>query len=119
MPVVIGAITQVRVLGGTIGLAISSTVLNGFVKRELRGVLSGEDMGMVGDSLGYIGGLDDGVQVEVREVFARGYRRVLFVTLGFSGCMVLCCGVMWERKAKRLVIETGERREEGRIVVGE
>jgi hypothetical protein len=64
---------QVRVLGGTIGLAISTTVLNSYVKGRLGKVLNQEEVEAIGQSLGAIGGLSEEQQVFVRRTFAEGY----------------------------------------------
>jgi len=105
MPVVIGAVTQVRVLGGTIGLAISTTILNSFVKSELRKELTGAQVAEVGQSLSAITKLTSEQQRFVRETFGRGYARQMWVLLGFSGLVVASSFLMWERHPRRLGTE--------------
>lgn len=51
----IGAITQVRVLGGTIGLAISTTSLRSYVKVKLKEQLNTVHIALIAQSLGEIG----------------------------------------------------------------
>lgn len=101
MPVVIGAVTQVRVLGGTIGLAISTTVLNGFVKQRLQAFLSLEEANSVGDSLQEIRKLTRDQQTSVRGIFAEGYQRQMYMLTGFSGLVFMSSLLMWERKPRR------------------
>jgi hypothetical protein len=101
VPVVIGAVTQVRVLGGTIGLAIGTSFLNSFVKGKLRMVLSLEQAVAVGDSLQAIGTLTDNQQDFVRRTFAEGYQRQMYMLTGFSGLVVASSLLMWERNPRR------------------
>jgi hypothetical protein len=102
MPVIIGAVTQVRVLGGTIGLAISTVVLNSYVKSALATQLSGEQIAAISQSLLEIGKLTEGERLFVRSTFAEGYNRQTRITLVFSAVVVLSCAVMVERRPRRL-----------------
>ena len=101
MPVLIGAVTQVRVLGGTIGLAISSTVLNLFVKKALGAMLSEMQIVEIGQSLDAIENLGVQQQEFVRMTFAEGYKRAMWIIAGFSGLVVLSSLLMVERKPRR------------------
>ena len=107
MPVVIGAVTQFRVLGGTIGLAISTTVLNSFVKNKLPTMLSPAEIAGIGNSLSEIAKLTVEQQEFVRRTFAEGYARQIWVTAGFSGLVVVSSFLMWERKPRRHHIGEG------------
>ena len=102
MPVVIGAVTQVRVLGGTIGLAISTVVLNSYVKSALSTQLSAEQIAGIAGSLSELGKLTEQEQIFVRMTFAEGYNRQTRITLVFSAIVVLSCLMMVERKPRRL-----------------
>ena len=113
MPIVIGAITQIRVLGGTIGLAISMAILNGFVKGRLSVLLGAEEAALIGQSLQGIEGLTAGQQYAVREIFAKGYRRQMQVLAGFSGCVVVTCALMWERRPRRVFVEESDMGRDG------
>ena len=106
MAVSLGAITQIRVLGGTIGLAISTTVLNSFVRNGLEGMmLSVEQIEGINTDLSYIKQLTETQQVAVRTVFANGYNKQTKVLLGFCGLMFLSSLLMWERNPRRVVVE--------------
>jgi hypothetical protein len=113
MPVVIGAVTQVRVLGGTIGLAISTTVLNSYVKMTLAKQLDEEQIEGISQSLEAIGKLDLEQQIFVRRTFAEGYARLMWIVAGFSGAVVLSALVMVERVPRRHAIGGGEEEREG------
>jgi hypothetical protein len=102
MPVMIGAVTQVRVLGGTIGLAISTVVLNSYVKTALLAELSIQEVAAISQSLSALGSLSEAQQLFVRRVFAAGYNRQTRITAVFSGMVVLTALLMWERKPRGL-----------------
>jgi hypothetical protein len=102
MPVMIGAVTQVRVLGGTIGLAISTVVLNSYVKTTLLAELSVQEVAAISQSLSALGDLSEAQQLFVRRVFAEGYNRQTRITAVFSGMVVLTALLMWERKPRGL-----------------
>jgi len=116
LPVILGAVTQVRVLGGTIGVAICTTVLNSYVKRYLGEELDEGEILAIAESLKNINALSAAKQLFVRETFARAYKRQLWVLLGFSGAVLVSCGLIWERVPRRVdVVEINEEIEEGRV----
>jgi hypothetical protein len=102
MPVMIGAVTQVRVLGGTIGLAISTVVLNSYVKNALLAELSVQEVAAISQSLSALGGLSGEQQLFVRRIFAEGYNRQTRITAVFSGMVVVTAFLMWERRPRGL-----------------
>jgi hypothetical protein len=116
--VTMGALTQVRVLGGTISLAVwyfdfhlqlpsslmfsSSTILNNRLSSFLSGVISIPDMKAISENLSAIHALTIEQQVLVRKGFAKGYQvqnwfLIVMTSLGFC-----CCILMWEKAARRL-----------------
>ncbi|KAI0132948.1 drug resistance transporter EmrB/QacA subfamily [Xylariales sp. AK1849] len=102
MAVAMGVITQIRVLGGTIGLAISSTVLNNFLSAHLPSLLDAEDIQRISDSLQYINTLPDASRDAVRQVFAGGYDAQLRLMTYFSVVVWVCALLVWERKPRRV-----------------
>jgi hypothetical protein len=110
-PVVIGAVTQIRVLGGTIGLAISTTILNSYVKKNLGTMLSAAEIAAIGNSLSEIENLTTEQQLYVRRVFAEGYSRQMWVLMGFSGLVFASSFIMWEKNPRRHLIGEEETAE--------
>ncbi len=110
MPVIIGAVTQVRVLGGTIGLAISTVILNSYAKTKLREQLSASQISAISQSL--TDGLEGLTEEEVKfvkGVFLSGYNRIWVFVAGFSSAVVASVFIMWERKPRRMMVnEKGE-----------
>ncbi|KAI1374025.1 drug resistance transporter EmrB/QacA subfamily [Hypoxylon crocopeplum] len=100
MAVAMGAITQVRVLGGTIGLAISSTVLNNHLSSKLPAVLSPSDIQQISDSVQYINTLPDTTRDAVRQVFADGFNAELRVMMYFSVAVWIFALALWERRLR-------------------
>jgi hypothetical protein len=117
MPVMMGAVTQVRVLGGTIGLAISTVVLNSYVKSALSAQLTVEQIAAIAGSLSELGKLSKEEQLFVRKTFAEGYNRQTRITLVFSAVVVLSCLLMVERRPRRLqrINERGEIEVDGNV----
>ncbi len=115
MPVLMGAVTQVRVLGGTIGLAISSVVLNSFVEKGLKARLSAEQIAAISQSLSGIEDLDASMQAFVRTTFAAGYNRQTMVITGFSAAVLVSCCLMWERVPRRHRLSVNDETEEAEV----
>ncbi|KAI0892714.1 drug resistance transporter EmrB/QacA subfamily [Annulohypoxylon nitens] len=100
MAVAMGAVTQIRVLGGTIGLAISSTILNNRLSSELPALLNPGDIQQISDSVQYINTLPDATRDAVRQVFADGYSSQLRVMMYFSAAVWIFAATLWERKLR-------------------
>lgn len=103
-----GALTQVRVLGGTIGLAICSTVLKNHVRSRLlqsSGSSSSITPGQlrnISDSLAVINTLPPDQQAAVRTAFAEGYNQQMRVMTVFSGVALLTSLLIWVNKRRKM-----------------
>jgi hypothetical protein len=97
-----GAVTQVRVLGGTIGLTISTVVLNSHVKSALSSQLTPDQIAGIAGSLSELGKLSKENQVFVRQTFAERYDPQTRITLLFTAAVLLTFGLMVERRSRRL-----------------
>ncbi|KAI9744543.1 MAG: hypothetical protein M1818_002072 [Claussenomyces sp. TS43310] len=103
MAIGMGAITQVRVLGGTISLAICATILNNHVKSHMSSILSPEQLTRVTQSTANIDNLDPEIQRAVRRVFEAGYNQQLKAMAGFCGAGLLSLAMLVERKPRRII----------------
>lgn len=109
-----GALTQVRVLGGTIALAIwsvsavctdyacrlilySSSLLSNLLKTRLLGVISPAEFLKISDTLSSIESLDSVQKLAVKRAFADGYNLQMKVLTAFSGIAFLSSLFLWER----------------------
>ena len=99
-----GAITQVRVLGGTIGLAICTAVLNAHVRKGLAILsLSPEQTTAVLQSVSSISDLEDpAVEKAVRKVFGEAYNQQMRIMTYFSAVVFLAALLTWERQPRRI-----------------
>ena len=93
-------------MGGTIGLAVGKVVLNGYVSRKLRDILTDEQAAAVGRNLSALDSLNLQEQLLVRRVFGEGYKRQTQVLLIFSTAVLLSCVLIWEKKPRRHVIDS-------------
>ncbi|KAI6085737.1 drug resistance transporter EmrB/QacA subfamily [Hypoxylon rubiginosum] len=100
MAVAMGAITQIRVLGGTIGLAISSTVLNNHLASNLPSLLSPSDIQEISNSVQYVNTLPDETRDAVRQVFADGFNEQMRVMMYFSVVVFVFSLALWERRLR-------------------
>ncbi|KAL8891707.1 MAG: hypothetical protein Q9192_005711 [Flavoplaca navasiana] len=99
--VFIGALTQARILGGSIGLAVCTNILNNKVKTA-SSFLSSEQLHGLLESAQTIGLLPSGLQKMVRELYGKGYNQEMQALTAFGGAAVVATLMMWERKLRRM-----------------
>ncbi len=99
----LGTGLQLRMLGGALGVAIATSILNAHLKSRLGDVLDGSQLDMVLDSAQSVGLLPGEVQVQVRRVFGEAYNLQMKAIGGFSAAQVLPVLLMWKRKQVRLL----------------
>jgi hypothetical protein len=89
MPVTMGALTRIRVMGGTLGLAIYSTIFNNDVDSRLGSIVSVKGLQWISYSASNIGSLSLSQQNAVRVALADDYTLQLHIRAGFSGLAFL------------------------------
>ncbi|MCJ1393515.1 hypothetical protein MMC18_006390 [Xylographa bjoerkii] len=99
--VAMGAITQIRVLGGTIGLALCSTILNNQLKTSLLSVLGPAQLRNILDSTAAVASLEPVQQVAVQTAFATGFNKQMRIMIAFTAAAFLSTLLIWERKPRR------------------
>ena len=97
-----GAATQIRVLGGTIGLAICSALLSNHVSAQTSGFLSPAQQEALLQSFRYIQSMPSETQVRVRQVYAMGYSQQMRVMLYFCIASLLSLVLLAEWPPRRL-----------------
>ena len=111
-----GALTQVRVLGGTIGLAIwdpyappfpflmeiTDHLLSPAQPSELQNIITSSQLLEISDSITTIETLTPEQQAAVRTTFAEGYNKQMRIMTIFSGVAVLTTLLLWERRPRRV-----------------
>ncbi|KAK1976608.1 major facilitator superfamily transporter [Colletotrichum cereale] len=108
LAVTMGAVTQMRVLGGTIGLAISSALLIDHIKTEAVRFLMPDELARVLASSSNISLLSPEKQFEARSTFAAGYSKQMRVMLYFALASLLSISLLAEKRPRRALdtIET-------------
>lgn len=99
--VALGGITQLRILGGAIGVAIATNLLNNYVTSKLSSVLSANQLREVLQSTQVVATLEPALQARVKTAFAEGYNRQVGAMLGFSAAEFVALLLMWEKKPRR------------------
>ncbi|KXH68752.1 major facilitator superfamily transporter [Colletotrichum salicis] len=84
LAVSMGAVTQFRTLGGTIGLALRLTILNNHLASSLPNHLTPSETQSISDSVQFIDSLPAPTRTAVRSVFSEGYNKQLRTMLYFS-----------------------------------
>ena len=99
-----GALLQTRILGGALGLAITSNVLTSYLKSSLAGVVSTEELSTLLQSTSSIRLLSPHIQDKILVAFSDGYNLQMKIMTGFAGAQLLAVGAIW-RKQQISVVE--------------
>ncbi|KAF7899502.1 hypothetical protein EAF00_003838 [Botryotinia globosa] len=102
LAVALGGVTQMRILGGAIGVAIATSLLSSNVISALADILPTEIVNHLLQNISSVALLSPGDQIAVRTAFAQGYKNQLVMILCFCAAELLAIGLMWERKPRRL-----------------
>ncbi|KAL8667019.1 MAG: hypothetical protein Q9202_000941 [Teloschistes flavicans] len=98
--VAMGAITQIRVLGGTVGLAICATVLNNHLRSSFPSVLNPDQISQISDSVQNIEHLNPNQEAFVRRIFAEGYNDQMRIMTYISAAVFLASLLLLERRPR-------------------
>ena len=85
-------------LGGAIGLAIASSVMNSQLTSSLGSLIGAERLSQVLESLKATEDFPPQVQRQVLEALASGYNLQMKIMTGFAGFQVLAVGLLWRKK---------------------
>ncbi|OGM40588.1 hypothetical protein ABOM_010663 [Aspergillus bombycis] len=96
--VAMGAVAQFRVMGGSIFLAIATSVSNGFIRSHLRGLLDDGQLPSVLYSAAAVPMLPPDAQIIVRTVFSESYNLQMKILAGCAGGQVLASFLMWQKE---------------------
>ncbi|KAF5564217.1 major facilitator superfamily transporter [Fusarium phyllophilum] len=101
LAVTMGSVTQIRVLGGTIGLAVCSALLINHIKREAVKFLTAEQVAQILLSSENIGMLSPETQSRTRALYADAYSEQMRVMLYFSIASILSLVLLVERQPRK------------------
>ena len=92
------AILQFRTLGGAVGLAVVTTVLNGYVKNRLLEFLTLDQVNAGLKSTTSFNDLSPLLAVALKNIFAEGYNLQMRVMIGTSAAQIPAAFLMWQKK---------------------
>ena len=95
-----GAITQFRIMGGAIGLAVATNVLNTHVRSNLSGIVTSQLVTRLLQSTEEIKTLDPSTQAVVRAIFGYGYNMQMRAMVGFAAAQVPASLLVWGNHVK-------------------
>lgn len=98
--VAMGAVTQFRIMGGALGLAIATNVLNTYVKSHLSASIAPQQVSTILSSAEEINVLDPAVRSTVRAIFGHGYNLQMEVLIGFGAAQIPASLLMWGNHVK-------------------
>ncbi|KAE8388906.1 major facilitator superfamily domain-containing protein [Aspergillus alliaceus] len=88
---------QLRMLGGVLGVAASTTILHNYLKNRLTGTLSSEQLGLVISSSDAIGLFSPGTQLRIRQAYSVAYSEQVKLAGAFSVAQLLSVAMIWKR----------------------
>ncbi|KAJ5389745.1 uncharacterized protein N7496_000813 [Penicillium cataractarum] len=100
-----GSVVQFRFLGGAIGLAIASNILNGHLTHHLQGVLSSHELHLVLENVKYITNFSPELQEKVKGFFADSYSTQLRVMIGFAAAQLPAVLLLIRRGQRQLAAD--------------
>lgn len=100
--VAMGSIAQFRVMGGVIGLAIVTTVFNGYVRSKLGQILSASQVNDLLKAANSISALSAEMQEIVRSILAEGYNIQMKILAGLAAAQIPSSFVMWQKQQIRV-----------------
>ncbi|KAJ5277304.1 hypothetical protein N7524_003457 [Penicillium chrysogenum] len=83
-----GTVVQIRFLGGAIGLAIASNILNGRLAQRLQGVLTSHELHLFLENVKSIESLSPHLQEAAKSVLASSFNTQLLVMIGFAAAQL-------------------------------
>ena len=92
------AMVQFRTMGGAIGLATATGVLNSYIRTHLAQILSPGQINALLRTADAFRELAPELKDSVRMIFARGYNLQIQVMMGFAAAQLPTSLLMWERR---------------------
>lgn len=94
-----GAVSQLRVMGGAIGLSIATSVFNSYTKPKMAELLREIQAPPNFDqSLQSISLLESSDQQRIKAILARGYNLQMFVLCALGALQIPTAFLMWRKK---------------------
>ena len=91
-----------RAMGGTIGLSIVSSVMNGWLGSRLPSLLTPQQIAAVQSDPQVIQSFSLSLQDSVRTVYGDGYNLQFKIIIGFAAAQFLGAALMWQKVPLRV-----------------
>lgn len=85
-------------MGGAIGLAIVTSILNGFVSSRLSAFLPEDQVVALLQTSAVVNSLSPEHQERVRAIFGRGYNIQMRILIGLAAAQLPSSALMWQKK---------------------
>ncbi len=92
------SVIQFRTMGGAIGLAIVTNVMNTYTKFHLGAILSPTQINDLLQTTRTLATLPSELAGPTKTVFANGYNLQMRIMIGFSAAQLLMTLLMWQKK---------------------
>ncbi|TGO56767.1 hypothetical protein BCON_0073g00010 [Botryotinia convoluta] len=96
--VAVSSITQFRILGGVLGIAIATAAYKSNIISDLDRILTKEQRSLILESTSIIKTFDPKVQIQIRGVFAKGYNVQFRILVAFAAAQIPSSLLMWQEK---------------------
>ena len=96
-----GAVAQFRMLGGSIGLAACTNIVNNHLASATSGVLSSAQLASLHETASVIATLDPSAQQLVKQAYAVGFNQQMQTMVAFSAAAVLAALLLVEKQPRR------------------
>lgn len=94
-----GAVSQLRVMGGAIVLSIATSVFNGYTRSRISDILhaAGAPVNSL-ESFEYLASLDSVEREHIIVIMARGYNLQMYVLCAFASMQIPAALLLWRKK---------------------
>lgn len=89
-------------LGGALGLALVTAIMNSSLKHTLAQMLSAQQIAQVFRTTETIAHLPEPIQTRVREAFLNGYNTQLHILVGFAAAQTPATLLIWQKEPVRI-----------------
>ncbi|KAJ5318018.1 major facilitator superfamily domain-containing protein [Penicillium antarcticum] len=96
--IALGIGLQLRMLGGVLGVAASTAILNHYLDSRLSSVLKPAELAALLRSTEAILTFDHDVQIHVREIYAMAYSAQITLAAAFSVSQLVALAMIWKRQ---------------------
>ncbi|KAK1142913.1 hypothetical protein N8T08_007154 [Aspergillus melleus] len=101
--IAMGTATQGRQVGGALGVAIATTILNTHLTKSLASFLPAQQVKTIKDTAQAIDSLPESKQIDVRSTFAEAYNMQMKMVGGFALAQILVVALIWKKPQIRIV----------------